>query len=385
MTTVVSMPAARIDSNTRLARSKFARSAVPSGFAAASPSPSGTPTVEPRAPAFDAPPSVFSPTRDCESPDTHDLSRVLYVTAVGSTPFARISSTNASARATSPTRTNPSTIVEYVCALGDTPPSSDILAIQSNASSTLPTRAKPCTSAVYACTVGRADGLSPMPLRNARSAEDKSPHRAYAATLAPCVAALGRTLASLMARSAARIPCTSPARPAAAMRTLYSLAPGFSPRRFISRTSACARSGDPRAMYAPTAAVYACASGTSVSDARSVCHRSSASGVRFPSGPPVAGFVFVFVFVFGSVVVEASSSSAAPRLRRASSRLESAVMRSVKVRRVGSPPARTYASKASATSAALPALTPCLTSDSTAIGDATTFASSASRNRAFAW
>mmetsp|Transcript_91 Transcript_91/g.428 ORF Transcript_91/g.428 Transcript_91/m.428 type:complete len:375 (-) Transcript_91:565-1689(-) len=374
------MPAARIDSNTRLARSKFARSAVPSGFDAASPSPSGTPTEEPRAPAFDAP-SVFSPTRDCESPETHDLSRVLYVTAVGSTPFARISSTNASARATSPTRTNPSTIVEYVCALGDTPPSSDILRIQSNASSTLPTRAKPCTSAVYACTVGRADGLSPMPLRNARSAEDKSPHRAYAATLAPCVAALGRTLASLMARSASLIPNTSPARPAAAMRTLYSLAPGFSPRRFISRTSACARSGEPLAMYAPTAAVNACASGTRSSDARSVCHRSTASGVRSPSGPC---FVFFFVIVVGSVVVEASSS-AAPRLRRASSRLESAVMRSVKVRRVGSPPARTYASKASATSAALPALTPCLTSDSTAIGDATTFASSASRNRAFAW
>mmetsp|Transcript_11047 Transcript_11047/g.42974 ORF Transcript_11047/g.42974 Transcript_11047/m.42974 type:complete len:224 (-) Transcript_11047:281-952(-) len=223
-----------------------------------------------------------------------------------------------------------------------------------------------------------------MPLRNARSAAVKSPHRAYAATRAPCVAAFGLTPASLMARSAVRIPPTSPLRPAAAMRTLYSLAPACAamPRRFISRTSASARSGDPCAMYAPTAAVYACASGVSLSDARSVCHRSTASGVRFPSGPSPAVFVFVFVFVFVSV---GASSSPAPRLRRVSSRLESAVMRSVKVRRVGSPPARTYASKASATSAALPALTPCLTSDSTAIGDATTFASSASRNRAFAW
>ena len=141
------------------------------------------------------------------------MSRVLYVTAVGCTPFARISSTNASARATSPTRTNPSTIVEYVCALGDTPPSSDILRIQSKASSTRPTRAKPCTSAVYACTVGRAEALSPMPLRNARSAAVKSPHRAYAATRAPCVAEFGRTPASLMARSAVRIPPTSPLRP----------------------------------------------------------------------------------------------------------------------------------------------------------------------------
>ena len=110
---------------------------------------------------------------------------------------------------------------------------------------------------MHAGTVGFASARSFLPLRSARSASSSSPHRTYAATRAPCVAAFGRTPASLMARSAARTPSMSPKRPRAAMRVLYKRAPAATPRRFISRTNASPSVTMPCAMNAPTAAVYA--------------------------------------------------------------------------------------------------------------------------------
>ena len=74
---------------------------------------------------------------------------MLYVTAVGSTPFAFISRSADSAAAASPARTNPSTMVLYVCAFGATP-SARMTSSHPLASSMRPLRASACTSAVYA-------------------------------------------------------------------------------------------------------------------------------------------------------------------------------------------------------------------------------------------